>query len=191
MTKADIAFAEGQINPGSIGDAIYVAFKSDISAWPTITDDLTTATAAGALSGYTGNFTMKTGKIFIKLYNTQGEGNISFETVGEKDGKLFKNKLEFKYPKITDDIRAYAKYTLNTDCVFIVKHAGKYYVIGSPDYPVESASTGDSGKKPEDGHGITFTAEAIDTTPLPVYSGNLDITGGTLNCSTGAFTPAA
>ncbi len=190
MNKADIDFAEGQVNPGSIGDVVYAAFKSDIQAFPTISDDYESAADAEALACLTGNFTMKTGKVFVRLYNTTGEGNLTYDTVGEKDGKMFKNNLEMKYPKITDDIRAYAKFTVNTNVIYVVKHAGKFYLLGNADYQVETSTSGDTGKKPEDAHGITLNASVIDTTPLPRYLGTLPLADGSLNCETGVFTPS-
>lgn len=194
MNKVDIDFAEGQINPGSIADEVYVAFKSDITAFPTITDDFdpsgTGQTTLNSMVNLTGSFTMATGKKFIRLYNTQGQGNLSYETIGEADGHLFKNKLECKFPKIVDDIRAFAKYTANTKCIYVVKHAGNFYVLGHPDYPVVTTTSGDTGKNAEDAHGVTINVEAIDSTPLPKYVGSLVVEGGSIACETGAFTPA-
>ena len=191
MNKVNIDFAEGQINPGSIADEVYVAFQSEINAFPTITDDFDPSSSGqitlNSMVNLTGNFTMATGKKFMKMYNTQGQGNLSYETVGEADGKLFKNKLECKFPKITDDIRAFAKYTANTKCIYVVKHAGSFYVLGHPDYPVVTNTSGDTGKNAEDAHGITINVEAIDTTPLPKYVGTLIVDGGTIDCETGIF----
>lgn len=195
MNKVDIDFAEGQINPGSIADEVYVAFASDITAFPTITDDFdpsgSSQTTLNSMVNLTGSFTMATGKKFIRLYNTYGQGNITHETIGEADGHLFKNKLECKYPKITDDIRAFAKYTANTKCIYVVKHAGNFYVFGNQDYPVVTTTSSDSGKNAEDAHGVTIVVEATDTTPLPKYVGTLVVEGGSIACETGAFTPAS
>ena len=191
MNKVDIDFAEGQINPGSIADEVYVAFQSEIIEFPAIIDNFepTGNIALNKIVNMVGSFKMATvDNYFIKLYNTQGQGNLSYETVGEADGKLFKNKLECKFPKITDKIRAFAKYTANTKCIYVVKHAGNFYVLGNPDYPVVTTTLGDTGKNAEDAHGITINVEATDTTPLPKYLGILMVRGGYISCDTGALT---
>lgn len=191
MDRGDLDFVEGQINPGAIGDEIYIAFKRDITSFPTIDDDMSEATDAEAYVNLTGNFTMATGKKFTRVYNTQGLGSVDYEDAGEEDGKLFINKLECKYPKINTGIRALSKYVNNSKVILVAKHAGKFYVIGNEDYGATVKTSGTSGKKPDEAHGVTVTAQAYDHTPLPCYVGTLPLTDGTLNCETGVFTPSS
>ncbi|MBQ6083322.1 MAG: hypothetical protein IJK92_03105 [Bacteroidales bacterium] len=189
MERQDIDFVEGSVNPGGMGNELYYAFKRDIASMPTITDDFALAADEEAFAVYTGNITMKTGKKFARVYNTQGEGSVDFESAGEPDGKMFKNKLSFKYPKVTDKMRAFAKATLNSNVIYVVKSAGLFYVIGHPDYPITTTPGGTSGKKADDAHGINIEVEALDCTPLPRYEGTLPLSDGSLNCETGVFTP--
>ena len=191
MERQDIDFVEGSVNPGGMGDELYYAFKRDIASWPTITDDFESAQDEEAYVVYTGNFTMKSGKKFARLYNTQGEGNVDYESVGEQDGGMFKNKLSFKYPKVTDKMRAFAKATLNSNVIYVVKSAGQFYVIGHPDFLITTKTSGTSGKKGDDAHGITVEVEALDCTPKPRYEGTLPLSDGSLNCETGVFTPSS
>ena len=100
------------------------------------------------------------------------------------------NKATLSYPKFTDDIRAFAKFASNGDFVFIVKHDGKYYVIGCDDYRATVTPNGDSGDSAGSAKGVTIEIECPDVTPLPTYVGTLDLSDGSLNCSTGAFTPS-
>ena len=188
VALSDINFEIGSVNPSGISDEVYFIPKNDISAWPTISDDFTTAQDADAYVQYDGNFTLKTGKKWIRLYNTQGKGKISHEYQGETDCKMVTNKASMSYPRITNEARAFAKYAANGDFVFVVKHDGKFYLIGSPDYRATLTPNGDSGDAPGSAKGITIEIECPDTTPLPTYVGTLILSDGTLNCSTGVFT---
>lgn len=189
VTLADIGHKIGSVNPSGIADEIYFIPKQEITAWPTIANDFDTATDNAAYSNYSGNFTLASGKVWHRLYNTQGKGKINWEYQGETDCKVVINKAKLSYPKLTDDIRAFAKFASNGDFVFIVKHDGKYYVIGNEDYRANLTPNGDSGDAPGSAKGVTIEIECPDVTPLPTYSGTLALSDGSLNCSTGAFTP--
>ena len=66
MTISDINFTIGSVNPSGITDEIYFCPKQFITAWPTISNDFTSATGAATYAGYTGSFTMDTGKTFSR-----------------------------------------------------------------------------------------------------------------------------
>ena len=74
--------------------------------------------------------------------------------------------------------------------MFCVKHDGKYYIIGNRDYRATLTPNGDSGDSAGSAKGVTMEIECPDTTPLPTYVGNILLSDGTLNCSTGVFTPS-
>lgn len=183
MELANINFPIGSVNPSGIKDIVYFIPKEDITAWPTIVDNFQTAPNAKKYTVYDGDFTLATGKHWIQLYTTQGKGKITFESTGETDCKMFVNKASLSYPKITDDARALAKYAANGDFVFCIKHDGKYYIIGSPDYRATISPNGDSGDAPGSSKGIPLEIECPDTTPLPVYEGTLVLSDGSINCS--------
>ncbi len=186
---SDINFAIGSVNPSGIKDEVYFIPKKDITAWPSISDDFQTAAGIEAYTVLNGSFTLASGKKWIRLYTTQGKGKITAESTGETDCKMFVNKTSLSYPKITDEARGFAKYAANGDFVFIVKHDGKYYVIGSPDYRATVSPNIDSGDAAGSAKGISIEIECPDVTPLPVYSGTLALSDGSLNCESGAFTP--
>lgn len=197
MNLADIDFEIGSVNPSGVNDIVFFIPKADISAWPVIENDFATATDVTNYVQYgkTGttpalDFTLKTGKKWIRIYTTQGKGKITWEYQGETDCKMVTNKATLSYPRLTNEGRAFAKYASNGDFVFIVKHDGKYYVIGSPDYRATLTPNGDSGDAPGSAKGITVEIECPDVTPLPTYIGELVLSDGTLDCATGEFTPA-
>lgn len=189
MDLADIRFKLGSVNPCGISDEIYFIPKSFITTWPTIEDDFDEAEDGDEYAQYDGSFTLAQGKTWTRLYSTQGKGKISWEYQGETDCKVVVNKASLSYPKITNEARAFAKFASNGDFVFVVKHDGKFYVIGSPDYRATLTPNGDSGDSAGSAKGITIEIECPDTTPLPTYIGNIVLADGTLNCSTGVFTP--
>ena len=191
MQLSDINFAIGSVNPSGIKDEVFMASKKDISAWPSITDDFDSATEMDDYTVLDGNFTLVSGKTWIRLYTTQGKGKISAESTGETDCKMFLNKASLSYPRITNEARGFAKCAANGDFVFIVKHDGKYFVIGSQDYRATVSPSMDSGDSAGSAKGLTIEIECPDVTPLPVYEGTLALSDGSLNCSTGAFTPTA
>ena len=83
-----------------------------------------------------------------------------------------------------------AKYASNGDVVFVVKHDGQFFLIGSQDYRATVTPNGNSGDAPGSAKGITLDIECPGTTPLPVYKGTLILSDGSLNCETGEFTPS-
>lgn len=190
MNLGNLDFAIGGINPSGIGATIYRIAKSAILSWPTIVNDPTATGAVSTLSSYNGDFSLATDAVWDKLYSTQGKGKITFEVTGEVDCKMYNNKASLSFPDLTAEALAFCKAAANGDFVFIVKAAGRYHVIGSPDYRAVISPTGDSGDAAGSAKGVTFEVECPDVTPLPIYAGDLELADGTLDCATDTFTPA-
>ena len=190
MQTDDIRFKLGSVNPSGISDEVYYVAKQFIKTWPTLEDDFDAAEDADAYAQYDGSFELVSGKTWNRFYSTQGKGKISWEYQGETDCKVVVNHATLSYPKITNEARAFAKFASNGDFVFCVKHDGKYYIIGNRDYRATLTPNGDSGDAAGSAKGITMKIECPDTTPLPTYVGNILLSDGTLNCSTGVFTPS-
>lgn len=190
MQLADINFPIGSVNPSGISDEVYFVPKQYIKGWPTINDDFETAEDIAEYANLDGDFTLESGKTWNRLYSTQGKGSISWEYQGETDCKVVVNKATLSYPKLNDQGRALAKYASNGDFVFIVKHDGQFFLIGSQDYRATVTPNGTSGDAPGSAKGITLEIECPGTTPLPVYTGTLTLSDGSLNCETGEFTPS-
>lgn len=191
MKLGNLDFNIGSINPSGIGVTIFRIAKAAITTWPTIVDDLASAsgTDVGVLSTYDGDFVLATGEVWEKIYSTQGKGKATFEPTGEVDCKMFTNKLTLYYPKLTPALLAFSKAAVNGDYVYIFKHDGKYFVIGHKDYRVVTSPSGDTGDAAGSAKGSTIELEAPDVTPLPIYKGELALADGTLDCATDTFTP--
>ena len=187
MNLQDINFPIGSVNPSGISSEILFVPKQYIKTWPTIEDDFELAAGVDAYAQLEGDFVLVNGKKWNRLYSTQGKGKISWEYQGETDCKVVVNKASLSYPKLNNEGRALAKYASNGDFVFVVKHDGKFYVIGNKDYRATVTPNGDSGDAAGSAKGITLEIECPDTTPLPTYVGIIELSDGLLDCSDGSF----
>lgn len=186
----NIDWKNGKINPSGIVPLAYRIAKSDITSWPTIEDDPEKAATVGALVNYTGDFVLAVGKKWDKIYSTQGKGKATFEPVGETDMVSYINKGSLSFPDLTDEVRAYAKVAANGDYVYIIHTPnGRYHVIGNQDMRVKSSFSGDTGDATGSAKGVTISLEVPDNTPLPLYTGDLVTSDGTLDIATKVFTP--
>lgn len=193
MKHANLDFNIGRVNPSGIGTTVYRIRQRYITAWPTIENDpdKDNTIEEADMSTLNGSFTLDTGKYWQKIYSTQGKGSITAETTGDTDSKMFINHASFSFPDLTPEALGFSKVSVNDDFVYIVKAAGRYHVIGSPDYRSVTTIAPTSGDAAGSTKGIVFTVDCPDVTPLPVYEGNIVTEDGSLNCSTGVFTPAS
>lgn len=190
LAIGNIDWKNGKINPSGIVPIAYRIAKADITSWPTIEDDPEVAATVGALVNYTGDFVLALGKVWDKIYSTQGKGKATFEPVGETDMVSYVNKGTLSFPDLTDEVRAYAKVAANGDYVYIIHTPnGRYHVIGNEDLRVKSSFSGDTGDATGSAKGVTISLEVPDNTPLPLYSGVLVTSEGSLDISTKIFTP--
>lgn len=192
MKHADLNFNIGRVNPSGIGTTVYRIRQRYITGWPTIENDpdKDNTIDEADMSTLNGSFTLDTGKYWQKIYSTQGKGSITSETTGDTDSKMFINHASFSFPDLTPEALGFSKVSVNDDYVYIVKAAGRYHVIGSPDYRSVTTIAPTSGDAAGSTKGVVFTVDCPDVTPLPVYEGNIVTEDGSLNCSTGVFTPA-
>lgn len=190
LAIGNIDWKNGKINPSGIVPIAFRIAKADITSWPTIEDDPEVAATVGALVNYTGDFVLAVGKVWDKIYSTQGKGKATFEPVGETDMVSYVNKGTLSFPDLTDEVRAYAKVAANGDYVYIIHTPnGRYHVIGNEDLRVKSSFSGDTGDATGSAKGVTISLEVPDNTPLPLYSGVLVTSEGSLDISTKVFTP--
>lgn len=189
-TLSNLIWPDGQSNPSGMKSIAYFMFKRDIKSWPKIS--ATPASAAEAVA-YDGDFEMQEGKKAISIYSTQGVGKVEFESTGEKDCKMFNNKLTLSYPDMNDESVDFCNSLVNSNGVFIVPYyvaGGKlaYVVIGGENFDAEISPKGTSGDKAGSAKGLTLEVTAPDALCLPRYTGIIELSDGTLNCETGVFT---
>jgi hypothetical protein len=187
----NLIWSEGRINPSGIKSEIYYAPKTWITAYPAIDPLADDATGNVTMDG---DFTMAEGKTFKKLYSTQGVGKVWWETIGEKDCKMFINKGTFKFPDIDDAGKSMAKSLVNANVVYVIpiphESEKRYVMIGDEYWDTTSEIGGDSGDAPGSAKGVTINVESPASTPLANYKGILPLPDGSLDCATGIFTPS-
>ena len=182
----DISFKLGSVNPSGISDVVFYIPKHYIRRWPTIEDEFE-AMMQGRYAEYEGDFELQPGCWWNRFYSTQGKGKIDWDYQGETDCKVVVNHATLSYPKLANEVRAFAKFASNGDFVFCIKHDGKYYIIGNRDYRATITPNGDSGDSPGSAKGVTMDIQCPDTTPLPTYKGKIVLVDGILDCETDTF----
>ena len=182
----DISFKLGSVNPSGISDVVFYIPKHYIRRWPTI-EDAFEALMEGRYAEYDGDFELQPGCWWNRFYSTQGKGKIDWDYQGETDCKVVVNHATLSYPKLANEVRAFAKFASNGDFVFCIKHDGKYYVIGNRDYRASITPNGDSGDSPGSAKGVTMDIQCPDTTPVPTYKGKIVLSDGILDCETDTF----
>lgn len=188
MDLTNIVFKQGSPNPSGVSSEVCFIPKAYVTGWPVIVDDIDKALIFDDYvelgDDTVSDFTLAEGRRWSRLYNTQGKGKVTWDYQGESDCKVVVNKATLSYPKITNEIRSFAKNAANGDYVFVIRHDGKFYIIGSRDYRTTLTPNGDSGDSAGSAKGITIEIECPDTTPLPTYRGLLLLNDGILDCNT-------
>ena len=184
---ADVNFNIGQANGSGIGKYVYFMPSDYIFGWPSISDNIVDAATAAHYVGYVGDFSIAPGAYWIRIYNTQGEGSVVAEPIGERDSRMFANRLHYRFPKLTPEAAVLSDAVVNGDGVFIAWHDGAYRVIGHKHYRCDVTPNITSGDAAGSSKGVTFEAECPDYKALPVYRGQLICQDGILNCETDTF----
>ena len=184
---SNVNFRIGQANGSGLGKYLYFIPSVAILGWPLISNNIVDAATAARYIGYDGDFQLADGAYWIRIYNTQGEGVLSAEPTGERDCRMFLNKLSFRFPKLTTQAAVLSNAVVNGDGVFIAWHDGAYRVVGHKHYRCDVTPNVTSGDAAGSSKGITFEAECPDYKALPVYRGHLRLEDGILNCETDTF----
>lgn len=194
MIQKDLNWGPGRVNPSGIRTNGFFIQKSEIISFPEVPATALTIEDQVTLEG---DFVLKPGAYWKRIYTTQGEGKVEFEGFGEKDCEMVNNKCNLSYPDISKEGRAFAKGNMNSNTIFvpITRTSGtnrptiEHIVIGGKEYEGEVKIKGSSGDKAGSKKGITVEVTAPDFTPLPIYEGILILEDGTYDCATGVFTP--
>lgn len=185
ITLSNLDWVDGKSNPVGIRSIGYFIRKADIvKPYPQIAPDGVS---------YVGDIELAKTTVFKTLYTTQGVGKIDFEMVGNKDCKQPVNKASLSYPDIDSAARTFATSYCNSNVVFIIPHntsSGVSYAVFGLEMDADVKITGTSGDKAGSDKGMKIEIESPDFVVLPAYKGLIPIDTGTLDCSTGDFTPA-
>ena len=187
LALTNVPFSTGQVNGSGIGKYVYFIPADQIEAWPTIADNLQDTDNPDCYTGYDGDFEIHPDAKWIRVYNTQGEGVVTSEAVGDADSKLFANKLSYRFPKLTGPAAVLSNAIVNGDGVFLAWHDGAYRVIGHRHYITTVNPNANTGSTAGSSKGITFEASCHDHKSMPIYRGLITLEDGVLDCASDTF----
>lgn len=174
---ADMLWADGEENMGGVKTIGYYALAADIETWPVLSANPVYAADEVTLVG---NFGMKPGKTFKKIYSTMETNEVIDENQGEWDGQSFVHKATIFYPGTKVEALAFAKNANNSNMVFIFEEVagGHRRVIGSEAFPAKVKPSFTSGKATADRKGMTMEIQSYGYTPAPIYDGVIYLNDG-------------
>lgn len=164
-------------NMGGIPQVVYYAKHSDVLSFPTIpsASGQTTLEKMGELIG---DLQMKSNKTLHRLYVTDDEGKLDFESVGEKDGKSFVMKLRIYQPGLQCKLLGFINLAKNDSLVFIVPdNNGNFFLLGDTSRAacLDSIDGMTTGQKTEERSGVGLIF-AYKTPNIYRYVGEIPIT---------------
>lgn len=180
MNIQDLLWADGNDNTAGIQQAVYYAPLDDIATLPEPQVDVSNASGEfEQLVTISDNIIMKSGKVFRKMYVTLKNGSLKCETVGELDGKSYKNTLEFFHPGSKPQVLGFSQWAKNSSLIFLIPEAdGQVRILGHKGYPAKLVNAPhDTGTKPEDTKGFKFSFESYRKGPAPVFTGQVQLQG--------------
>lgn len=177
---ADMLWADGLENMGGLKTIGYYALWADIEEWPALKANPATAAEEVTLQG---NFRMKTGKYWHKLYSTMETSELKDENQGEPDGQSFVHKATIFYPGTKPEALGFAKLANNSSMVFIFEEisGGNRRVIGSQGIPAKVKPSFTVGKATADRKGMTMEIQCYGYAPALLYDGVLELESETIS----------
>lgn len=155
------------VNMGGIPQVVYFCLHSDVLSWPTRPNAEEAGMALEKMGELIGDLKLKDGKQMYSFYVTDDEGKLDFESVGEKDGKSFVQKLRVYNPGLQSKLLGFINLVKNESLVFLVPDNNEnFFLLGDE----RRAATLDSidgmttGQKTEErpGAGLVFTYKAAN-----------------------------
>lgn len=174
MELDDLIWPNGRDNDGGIASEHYYALIDDVATWPTVpANPLNFADKATLL----GNFVMKPGKTFKRIYCTLEKGELSSTQVGERDGKSYETMGTLHFPGNSAELLGFLEHLKNSNILLVVRELmGTFRVLGGQYLPanIESSEV-KTGMAVADLKGATFTIRSIGRI-APIYNGTIPLT---------------
>lgn len=166
---------EGGDNIGGFTSTGYLAIHHEVDTWPTFNRNATTDAEMVEL---TGDYVMKEGKKFYKVYFTQRTAGAESENQGEIDGKSFMQKPVFFIPGTRTQNLAAARKLNNARGILLVKdpNTGEMIQFGDEDFPLHFKPRVAFGNQPTDRRGLFVDCEADNFNAALVYKGTIPLT---------------
>jgi hypothetical protein len=123
--------------------------------------------------------TFKTGGCFKKMYITQNKGKLDTKSVGDLDGKSFKQEFELFYPGSESEAHGFAAQAKNDNFIFLVEKEDSsvngFLQVGTEMFPAKVSPDFTTGTNESGVQGYMFKVEAL-ATKQHVYKAAVSVT---------------
>ncbi len=176
---------EGGDNIGGFTSEAFLGLFHEIDDFPSLTDNPANDAELVTLEG---DYVMKEGKNFIRIYVTPRTFGMEAENQGEIDGKSFVQKGEFFYPGGREEAIALARKLNNARGILIGidPNTGKRVQMGSKEFPCHFSPKLNFGNEPTSRRGLTVEFEADNFMPAMIYPGAIPLSEGEIPAQTPA-----
>lgn len=174
LVQESLEWCEGTPNfAGMQGEVLYTAAKN-IASWP----KRQTTSSGAEMAAYEkdSSFVMKADKKFKRIDILPAKSTSKSDPQGETSSVSQVNKLSLIHPGTGEKASNAATYINNIPCVFLVKDMdGNWRVCGCKRWAseIKATVTQDWGQGSAGTAQTTIDVEAPDTTPFPVYYGEV------------------
>lgn len=174
---------EGGDNIGGFTSEAFLGLHHEIATFPTLKENPGDDTELVTLEG---DYVMKDGKNFIRIYVTPRTFGMEAENQGEIDGKSFVQKGEFFYPGGREEAIALARKLNNARGILIGidPNTGKRVQMGSREFPCHFSPKLNFGNEPTSRRGLTVEFEADNFMPAMMYPGAIPLSEGEIPSQT-------
>ena len=168
---------EGGDNIGGFTSEAFLGLYHEVDTFPSLPEDPQSDEDLVTLSG---NYAMKEGKHFVRIYVTPRTFGMEAENQGEIDGKSFVQKGTFFYPGGREECVALARKLNNSRGILIGidPNTGKRVQMGSREFPCHFSPKLNFGNEPTSRRGLTVEFEADGFVPALFYPGAIPLSEG-------------
>lgn len=165
-----------KVLPG-IRRRLYYVNKSAIVKFPKLPDvGDEDATDMAKLAQLIGDFELAADNFFQFIELKDEASNVTFDTVGEDESKLFNNQANAIVAGQDDEVKGFSRQAINDDIVYVYQdRAGKFCVLGNEMFKCHTTPSGDTSAEATGASISTFAIQCYDECPVPTYTGKLQI----------------
>jgi|GEM_PF-504748 hypothetical protein len=178
---ASLPSCDGKTYLSGVRRRLYFIPKSKILVWPSL-PSVDKATDMASMGAYSGNFTLAVDAKWMAIDGLTAKNNVQSDGQGTKPYKSFLNKVTIQHPGMDEAATGFCRQANGDELVYLAQQAnGKFRVIGSEMYDIETKPTQKSGEGPTGEAGTTIEVEATDQCPAPFYPGKIETEDGDIS----------
>jgi hypothetical protein len=157
-------------NAPGIKKKVLVAPRSYFAASGGLQEPSATPATMGDQLKITTDHTFETGKGWMELYTTLDTGELTGESVGDRDSRTTNPKVEAKHPGLYAEALAFGEMAKGDEFIVLVEQLdGTFLQLGQDGLECDITYSFSSGKVSGGYNGITFSIESFG--PVFIYTG--------------------